>query len=179
MSRRRTGGKIERGDRARVRRVDRGRRGGLAHGARLKAEYRVDGERLGRSGRRRAQPVRLGAVPAGRPRATRVTLEHSRGRGGDGCCGGRSVAGRAVQLQLSVGDVMLLVLVLLVMVVPVLLLVQFEQLRQSGVVLLEQRVLQHHHSTPVGIGLRVYNIRKDKPSPIAFRNAVHAAVNTV
>lgn len=155
MNRSRTGGKVERGDRARVQRVDRGRcggGGGLAHGARLKSKYCVDGERLGRPGRRRAQPVRLGAVPAGRPHATRVTLENSCGRGGDGCRGGRSVAaGRAMQLHLSVGVMVLLVLVLLVMMVPVLLLVQFEQLRQSSVVLLEQRILQHHHSTPVGV----------------------------
>jgi len=170
VSRSRTGGKIERGDRARVQRVDGGRGGGggLAHGARLKSKYRVDGERLGRPGRRRAQPVRLGAVPAGRPHAARVTLENSCGRGGDGCGGGRSVAaGRAVQLHLSVG---VMVLVLLVMVVPVLLLVQFEQLRQSGVVLLEQRILQHHHSPQSVVGLYTRNImyyKWEEQSPIA------------
>lgn len=161
MSRSRAGGKVERCDRARVQRVDRGcgGGGGLAHGARLKSEYRVDGERLGRPGRRRAQPVRLGAVPASRPHATRVTLENSCGRGSNGCRGGRSVAaGHAMQLHLSVGVMVLLVLVLLVMMVPVLLLVQFEQLRQSGVVLLEQRILQHHHSTQSVVGLYTRNI---------------------
>jgi len=87
VNRCRTGGKVERGDRASSGRVDRQRGGRLAHsGARLKSEYRVDGERLGGPGRRRAQPVGLGAVAADCPHATRVTLENSRGRGGGCCC---------------------------------------------------------------------------------------------
>jgi len=163
VSRCRTGGKVERGDRTNsARRVHRQRAGGrggrLAHdGASLKSEYRVDGKRLGRPGRRRTQHVGLGAVPAGRPHATRVTLENSCGCGRGRCCcccGGRPVPGCTVQLLSVIGVMMvmvmlllvvLLVLVLLVMV-TVLLLVQFEQLRQSSVVLLEQRILQHHHS---------------------------------
>lgn len=188
VSRCRAGGKVERGDRAdSARRVDRQRGGGrggrLAHdGARLKSEYRVDGERLGRSGRRRAQHVGLGAIPAGRSHATRVTLEDSCGCGRGRrccccCCCRRPVAGCTVQL-LSVIEVMLvmvvmvlllLLLVLLVMV-TVLLLVQFEQLRQSSVVLLEQRILQHHHSrylqTAVCCGQTATSDDRDAPSTV-------------
>jgi len=154
MNRSRTGGKVERGDRGCDRRVGRPHGdGGLADGARLKSEYRVDGERLRGPGRRRTQPFGLGAVPAGSPHAARVRLESSC-RGGGGGGGGRGghrcraaslvVSGVMVMMVLLLLQMLLLLLLLMVMV-PVLLLVQFEQLRQCRVVLLEQRVLQHDH----------------------------------
>lgn len=120
----RAGGKVKRRDRD-GRRIERFPCGSgvdgymVATGCSLQPEYRVDGERLSGPGRRGAQPVGLGAVVAGRPDSGGVRLKCT-----------ASVPG--------------MVMLLLVMV-PVLLLVQFEQLRQGSVVLLEQRILQHHH----------------------------------
>lgn len=156
MNRSRTGGKVERGDRGCDRRVGRPHGdGGLADRARSQSEYRVDGERLRGPGRRRTQPFGLGAVPAGSPHAARVRLESScRGGGGGRRCHAASlvvVSGMMMVMMvlllllMLLLQVLLLLLLLLLAMVPVLLLVQFEQLRQSRVVLLEQRVLQHDH----------------------------------